>query len=213
MAGCISLVRPTTVASPSNSSEPTPTRFLPTFRESGHAGRVSTQRCVVYRGAVPDDPPRFELAQVNIGRLLAPVESAEIADFMAALDPINRLADASPGFIWRLQTEAGNATSIHSFDDDLIISNMSVWDSIESLRAFVYTSAHVAVMGRRREWFERYATAYMALWWVPSGHRPTIDEAKERLALLDREGPTPNAFTFRVPFDAPLAGMDLAAQL
>ena len=148
-------------------------------------------------------PTRFELAQVNIGRLLAPVDSPVIADFMAALDPINALADTSPGFIWRLQTTEGNATSLHSFDDELIISNMSVWASIEALRAFTYTSAHTGVMRRRREWFEAYETAYMALWWVPAGHRPTIEEAKERLAALDRDGPTPYAFTFRTSFSAP----------
>ena len=148
-----------------------------------------------------DDPARFELAQVNIGRLLAPVDSPLVADFMAALDPINALADTSRGFIWRLQTTEGNATSIHSFDDELIISNMSVWDSIEALRAFTYTSAHTGVLRRRREWFDAYESAYMALWWVPAGHRPTIEEAKERLAALDRDGPTPFAFTFRQPFE------------
>jgi len=147
-----------------------------------------------------DHSPRFELAQVNIGRLLAPVDSAEIADFMAALDPINALADQSPGFVWRLQTAEGNATALQSFEDELIISNMSVWDSIESLRAFTYTSTHTAVLSRRREWFAKYATAYMVLWWVPAGHRPTIEEAKVRLALLDRLGSTQDAFTFRVPF-------------
>jgi hypothetical protein len=152
---------------------------------------------------MPGAVPRFQLAQVNIGRLLAPVESPQIADFMAALDGINALADSSPGFVWRLQTAEGNATSLHSFDDPLIISNMSVWDSIEALRAFTYTSAHTGIMSRRREWFERYVTAYMALWWIPSGHRPTIEEAKERLTLLDRLGPTADAFTFRVPFDPP----------
>lgn len=120
---------------------------------------------------------------------------------MAALDPINELADRSSGFVWRLQTAEGNATSIHSFEDELIISNMSVWESIEALRAFVYTSAHTGVMRRRREWFEQYVTSYMALWWVPAGHRPTIEEAKERLALLDRDGPTAAAFTFRVSFE------------
>jgi hypothetical protein len=148
-------------------------------------------------------PPRFELAQVNIGRLRAPVDSPLIADFMAALDPINALADVSPGFIWRLQTTEGNATSLHSFDDELIISNMSVWVSIEALRAFTYTSGHTGVMRRRREWFDSYESAYMALWWVPVGHRPTIEEAKERLAILDRDGPTQEAFTFRQPFEAP----------
>jgi len=136
-----------------------------------------------------------------MGQLSAPVESPQIAEFVAALDPINRLADTSPGFVWRLQTAEGNATAIHSFDDELIISNMSVWESIEALRAFVYTTAHTGIMRRRREWFETYVTSYMALWWVPAGHRPTIEEAKERLAALDRDGPTPFAFTFRQPFD------------
>ena len=150
------------------------------------------------------DPHRHELAQVNIGRLLAPVESPQIAEFVAALDPINRQADTSPGFIWRLQTAEGNATAIHSFGDDLIISNMSVWESIETLRAFVYTTAHTGVMRRRHEWFETYVTSYMALWWVSVGHRPTMDEAKSRLAALDRNGPTPFAFTFRQPFDPPV---------
>jgi hypothetical protein len=154
---------------------------------------------------VPAESSRFQLAQVNIGRLLAPVDSPLIADFMAALDPINALADASPGFVWRLQTAEGNATSIHSFDDEMIISNMSVWESIEALRAFTYTSAHTGVMRRRREWFEVYESAYMALWWVPAGHRPTIEEAKERLAALDRDGPTAFAFTFRTPFEPPAA--------
>ena len=149
------------------------------------------------------DQARYELAQVNIGRLLAPVDSPLIADFMAALDPINALADGAPGFVWRLQTADGNATSLHSFDDVLIIANMSVWTSIEALRAFAYTSAHTGVMRRRREWFEVYESAYLALWWVPAGHRPTIEEAKERLAVLDRDGPTPFAFTFRATFDPP----------
>jgi len=149
------------------------------------------------------DPSRFELAQVNIGRLLAPVDSPRIAEFVAALDPINRLADGSPGFVWRLQTAEGNATAIHSFEDDLIISNMSVWASIEALRAFTYSSAHTSIMSRRREWFSKYVTAYMALWWVPAGHRPTIEEAKGRLDLLDHLGPTSEAFTFRVPFQPP----------
>ena len=150
--------------------------------------------------AVTVEPVRFELAQVNVGRLLAPVESPLIADFMAALDAINALADASPGFIWRLQTEEGNATSIQSFDDELIILNMSVWESLEALRAFTYTSAHAAVISRRREWFAKYATAHLALWWIPAGHRPTIEDAKGRLAALDRDGPTPFAFTFRESF-------------
>jgi heme-degrading monooxygenase HmoA len=143
----------------------------------------------------------FELAQVNIGRLLAPIDSPEIAEFVAALESINRLADGSPGFLWRLTTPDGNATAIRPFDDDMILVNMSVWDSLESLRAFTYTSAHVGVLRRRREWFERMITAHLALWWVRAGHRPTLTEARDRLERLRRDGPTPAAFTFRTPFE------------
>ena len=143
----------------------------------------------------------FELAQLNVGRLLAPVDSAEIAGFVAELEPVNRIADASDGFVWRLQTEQGDATSIRPTDDDLFLINMSVWSSLEALRAFTYTTAHVQVLRRRSEWFERMATAHMVLWWVPVGHRPTVDEALDRLERLRREGPTPAAFTFRTPFE------------
>jgi hypothetical protein len=150
---------------------------------------------------MPSTPERH-IAQLNVGRMLAPVTAPEIADFMAALDPINALADTAPGFVWRLQTDDGNATSIHAFDDELMLLNMSVWESIETLRAFTYTTAHTDVLRRRREWFERLAVAHMVLWWVPAGHIPTVDEALERLDRLRRDGPTPAAFTFRVPFAA-----------
>jgi len=133
--------------------------------------------------------------------MLAPVTAPEIADFMAALDPINALADVAPGFVWRLQTGDGNATGIHAFDDELMLLNMSVWESIESLRAFTYTTAHTDVLRRRREWFERLEVAHLVLWWVPAGHIPSIDEAIDRLERIRRDGPTPAAFTFRVPFE------------
>jgi Domain of unknown function (DUF3291) len=145
--------------------------------------------------------PRWHLAQLNVGRLLAPVDSPAIAGFVAELEPINRLADASPGFVWRLQTAAGNATDIRPTDDDLFLMNMSVWTSIEALRAFTYSTAHVQVLRHRRAWFEQLAEAHLVLWWVPSGHIPTIDEAMDRLARLRSHGPMPDAFTFRVPFE------------
>jgi hypothetical protein len=126
----------------------------------------------------------IHLAQVNIARMRGPLDSAVMADFVARLDEINALADGSPGFVWRLQTSEGNA----------------VWRSIEDLRAYVYGSAHVEVLRRRQEWFTRMETVYAALWWVPGGHRPSIDEAKKRLAHLERHGPTPFAFTFKAPF-------------
>lgn len=145
----------------------------------------------------------YHLAQVNIGRLRAPVDSPIVAEFMEALGPINALADVAPSFVWRLQTADGNATAIRPFEDDEILINMSVWESIEPLGNFVYRSAHTPYMRRRREWFQPMAEVYMALWWVPAGHIPTTAEAAERLRHLQEHGPTPHAFTFRRPFPPP----------
>ena len=121
---------------------------------------------------------------------------------MALLEPINAIADQAPGFVWRLQSEDGNATSIPVLGDDRLIVNMSVWESIDQLADFVYRSGHVAVMRRRREWFERMRV-FMALWWVPVGRLPTVAEAEARLAHLRVDGPTAHAFTFRQRFPAP----------
>jgi hypothetical protein len=133
---------------------------------------------------------------------------------VALLEPVNALADAAPGFVWRLQDESGDATSIKAFGDDRLIVNMSVWESIEALREFVYRSGHVDVMRRRREWFTGMGL-HLALWWVPAGTLPTVEDAELRLATLEREGPTPYAFTFKRAFSPvgvePLAG--LAAEL
>jgi Domain of unknown function (DUF3291) len=138
----------------------------------------------------------WHIAQLNVGRAVAPPGSPELADFMAALDRINALADSSPGFVWRLQSASGNATDILVSADPRSLVNLSVWSSVEALFAFVYRSGHTAVMQRRREWFEKPAQAHQVLWWVPAGHIPTTAEALERLAQLRREGPTPQAFTF-----------------
>lgn len=139
----------------------------------------------------------YHLAQVNVARLLAPLDSAQLGGFLAALEPINALAERSPGFVWRLQTEAGDATAIRPYDDDMILVNMSLWESAEALADFTYRSGHREVMRRRREWFEQMAQPYLALWWVPAGHLPGLEEAKHRLALIRRDGPSPAAFTFR----------------
>ena len=145
----------------------------------------------------------FHLAQVNVGRLLAPVDSPRIADFVANLDRINALAESMPGFVWRLTGEGNNATDIQPKPDEpLFAVNMSVWTDLDALAGFVYRSGHREIMRRRREWFE-HMDLYMVLWWVPAGHRPTIDEAKAKLALLEANGPTPEAFTFKIPFPAP----------
>ena len=140
------------------------------------------------------------LAQINIGRLKAPIDHPSIAGFVARLADINALADRTPGFVWRLQTEDGNATSIRPFDDERIALNMSVWESLEALRAYVYSSEHAAVMRQRRDWFEKFGSVYLALWWIPAGHIPSIDEAKLRLASLETHGPTPFAFDFKTTF-------------
>lgn len=146
----------------------------------------------------------WHLAQLNIGRLRAPPEDPATGDFMANLDPINALAEATPGFVWRLQTDEGNATAIRAFDGDpLMILNMSVWESIESLADYVYHSDHTPFLRRRGEWFERLSEVYLVLWWIPAGTVPTIEEALVRLEHLKSHGPTGEAFTFRQPFPHP----------
>lgn len=145
----------------------------------------------------------YELAQLNIGVIKAPMDSAVMEGFASQLDHINALAESTPGFVWRLQSDEGDATAIRPFDDPDMLVNMSVWRDVESLNNYVYSSAHVELMRRRREWFERMAQAYLVLWWVPQGHRPSITEAMERLNLLRSEGPTELAFTFRQPFPPP----------
>jgi hypothetical protein len=145
----------------------------------------------------------FHLAQLNIALPREPLDAPLLAEFVAALDPVNAAADSAPGFAWRLQTEEGDATGIRAFGDDRLIVNMSVWESLEALRGFVYTNrAHLAVLRRRREWFARME-AHMCLWWVPAGHEPSVAEAEERLDTLRALGPTPDAFTFRRSFPPP----------
>jgi hypothetical protein len=146
---------------------------------------------------------RFHLAQANIGRIRAPLDDPIMEGFRSQLDPINALADRSPGFVWRLQTEDGNAMAIRPFDDDRMAINMSVWESLEALQQFVYRSAHVGPLRDRREWFEPIEGPILVLWWIPAGHIPTVVEAQERLRLLKERGPSRAAFTFRTPFPPP----------
>lgn len=148
---------------------------------------------------------RYHLAQYNIARLVAPLESPQLAPFMAELDPLNRLADESPGFVWRHQTEEGNSTAIRVRDDPMIIINFSVWEDVDSLFEYAYHSAHVEIFRRRREFFEEHMRAYLVLWWVPAGHEPTVAEAEERLLHVEERGPSPYAFTFKKRFPPPEA--------
>lgn len=145
----------------------------------------------------------YNLAQLNIGRIRGPMDSPIMADFAANLERINALAERSPGFVWRLQTEEGDATAIRPFEDENMLVNMSVWRDVESLNKYVYSSAHVEIMRRRREWFEPMREAFLVLWWVPEGHRPGVAEAIAKLELLRTKGPTAEAFTFRKAFPPP----------
>ena len=147
--------------------------------------------------------PGYELAQLNIGKIRGPMDSPVMAEFAANLERINAVAEATPGFVWRLQTEEGDATAIRPFDDENMLVNMSVWKDVESLVKYVYHSAHVEVMRRRREWFEPMSEAFLVLWWVPRGHRPAIEEAIARLEHLRRYGPGPDALSFRHSFRPP----------
>jgi hypothetical protein len=142
------------------------------------------------------------LAQVNIGLPLEPLDSQRLRGFVDMLVPINAVADRAPGFVWRLQTEDGDATAIRVFEDERLIINLSVWESVESFAAFVYGPEHLAVMRQRKNWFTTLRT-YVALWWIPAGSLPTPADAVARLDLLRRLGPTPDAFTVKQPFPPP----------
>lgn len=143
---------------------------------------------------------RYHVAQINIGRILAPLDDPQMAGFMSRLDELNALADRSPGFVWRLQTSEGNATYFRPYDDDHVLMNMSVWESVEALQRYVYHTMHTELLRQRHEWFSKFDGTYLALWWVPVGHIPGIDEAKKRLAHLEAHGPTQFAFNFKNVF-------------
>lgn len=145
----------------------------------------------------------YHLVQVNIARAKAALDSPIMQGFVDQLDRINQLAETSPGFVWRLQTEDGDATALKVFDDELIIVNMSVWDSFESLKNYVYTGDHLSVLKNKKHWFEKPSAPTLALWWVPAGHLPTIEQAKSALRTLTTKGPSAQAFTFATPFPAP----------
>ena len=144
---------------------------------------------------------KFQLAQANIARMRAPLDDPLMQGFVARLEPLNALADSSPGFVWRLQTEEGNATAVQVFDDELVLFNLSVWESIEALESYVYKTNHVGAVQKRAQWFERPSRSPLVLWWIEAGHLPTDAEAKARFELLWENGPSPAAFTFRKRFD------------
>jgi Domain of unknown function (DUF3291) len=145
----------------------------------------------------------WHLAEINIARLIAPIDDPRIASFVAQIDAINALAEHAPGFVWRLTASGGAAsTYVRYSDDDRIIVNMSAWIGIEALHAYVYRSGHGAVFRDRRQWFEPLGNS-MALWWIPEGHTPTLDEGRSKLELVTQRGPSPEAFTFKQRFPPP----------
>jgi hypothetical protein len=148
------------------------------------------------------------LAQLNIGRILAPVDDPIMYGFMSKLDEINALAERSPGFVWRLKTDEGNATAIRPYEDNMLLVNMSVWESLDDLRQYVYRSNHADYLRQRKQWFEKFEGPYMVMWWIPAGHIPTVEEAKERLEHLRTHGDSAHAFTFAKPFAAPESHAD-----
>jgi hypothetical protein len=147
----------------------------------------------------------YQLAQLNVAAMKAPLDSPAMADFVASLDRINALAEQSPGFVWRLQSDDGDATAFRPLGEHVLV-NLSVWADVSSLSRYVYRTAHVEIMRRRREWFERMASAYVVLWWVPAGHRPTVEEAIARLERLRADGAGPQAFTFAQAYGSPDSG-------
>jgi len=154
----------------------------------------------------------WHVAKVNIAVPRSPLDAPELEDFVAMLAPINALADGSSGFVWRLQGETGDATGIRAFGDDRILVNLSVWETIEALGVFVFASQHNEALHRRREWFERMAEPHLAMWWIPAGTTPTVEEAERRLATVRERGPSPDAFTLREPFPAPGSNLPVPSQ-
>jgi hypothetical protein len=147
---------------------------------------------------------RYQLAQLNVGTARGATDSPVMADFMAGIEPVNALADAAPGFVWRLEDgDSPGATALRPCGPDMMV-NLSVWETLAALRDFVYRNGpHLDYMRRRREWFQPRSAEHLVLWWVPAGHVPGLDEALARLELLCRDGPSPLAFTFREPYDPP----------
>ncbi len=144
-----------------------------------------------------------QLAEFNIATMRFPLEDQRMRDFTESLNSVNAIADASPGFVWRLQSDEGDATSIRLNDDASLLLNLSVWESLDALRAFYLDAPHGQYLRRRAEWFEHARQPYVALWWVPSGHRPSAEEADKRLSMLREDGPTEGSFDFSHPFPMP----------
>jgi len=144
---------------------------------------------------------RYQLAQINVAELKAPLDSPQLEDFVDNLDRINALAESQPGFVWRLTGDGNDATALRPMGDKIIV-NYSIWRDVETLKNFVYSTAHVEILKRKREWFERMKLNYV-LWWVPAGHVPTVEQAVAKLEHLRAHGPSADAFHFGEAYSAP----------
>lgn len=145
----------------------------------------------------------YHLAEFNISHCRAPLDTPAMSGFVEQLETLNALADESLGFVWRFKTEEGNATSVRPYDDPLIIVNLSVWESVETLRSYAYRSHHAEVYRRRKEWFQNSSNSTLVLWWTPAGTLPDVEEGRRRLERLAAHGPTPESFTFRSLYSPP----------
>lgn len=140
-------------------------------------------------------PSDYHIAEANVARMKTEFDDPIMYSFIRRLNDVNAIADRSPGFIWRQSAEANDY--LMPYRDKRIIFNMSVWQSIEHLRSFVYGPVHTEMLRLRHEWFERPSTAHIALWWIPAGHRPIVSEAMARLAKIQEHGPTSYSFSFK----------------
>ena len=146
-------------------------------------------------------PVRHHLAENNLAWMRYPFDDPRMAGMRDEIDRINRLGDRSPGFVWRFETAAGDATDVRVLDDPRILFNLTLWETVEDLRRYVYRSEHVEFFRRRREWFLPPPREPVALWWVREGERPDVDEAMARIERLWRDGPSPEAFTLKQVYD------------
>ena len=147
----------------------------------------------------------YYIAQINIALAKDEMNTETMQGFVSRLDEINADADRAEGFIWRLQTEEGDSTAIRVFDESLLLVNMSVWENVDAMKNFVYKSSHVELIRDRQAWFKKYVDAQQALWWIPKGHTPSIEEAKEKLDLIQKNGPSQEAFHFGKLFPVPVS--------
>ncbi len=146
----------------------------------------------------------YFIAEINIAKMKGvDINDPIMKEFVENLDAVNQIAEKSEGFVWRLKDENNNATSLNPYNDETIIINVSVWKSIETLENFMYRTFHSDFLKRRKEWFLTYGSAHTAMWWIPEGHIPTMQEAVDKLCFLQTNGPSPNSFDFRHKFPAP----------